>query len=369
MASVAPVRWTPKALAQACVQQPLTRPVPADDGPFRARKGLWKLAVRTGRRQLLLGLSGQLPLLRMRIDPAWRRLLWVHEGMPQIGDALMDLAPRSLLHERGLSVDLFAAPHIASLFAGDRWFTRVLSSDGDVQAQAYDAVIVLSHDRKALRLKRERLSALPWVSLQGYYGGPDFHRARFAARRVADLLGLTLSDAELAPHATQKLAVDAAASRWAAQHALARRTVAVALGGVRADRTYHRWVEVARLLQQRGIEQLLLLGGDNGRPLADELAAADGRPPMLDLVGRTDLRQAHALLSRASVAVCADGGLMHLAFAASIPVVSIFNAAIEPQWRLPPHASGASLASSTAVVDDLSPHAIADAVSTVLRAH
>jgi len=90
---------------------------------------------------------------------------------------------------------------------------------------------------------------------------------------------------------------------------------------------------------------------------------------MLDLVGRTDLRQAHALLSRASVAVCADGGLMHLAFAASIPVVSIFSAAIEPQWRLPPHASGASLASSTAAVDDLSPHAIADAVCTVLRAH
>src|SRR5437867_3394254 len=150
MASVAPVRWTPKALAQACVQQPLTRPVPADDGPFRARKGLWKLAVRTGRRQLLLGLSGQLPLLRMRIDPAC-----------------------------------------------------------------------------------------------------------FAARRVADLLGLTLSDAELAPHATQKLVVDDAASRWAAQHALARRTIAVALGGVRAERTYHRWVEVARLLQQRGVEQLL----------------------------------------------------------------------------------------------------------------
>src|SRR5262249_15204214 len=100
MASVAPVRWTPAALAQACVQQP-TRGIPADDGPFRARKGLWKLAVRTGRRQLLLASSGQLPLLRQRIDPAWRRLLWVHEGMPQIGDALMDLAPRSLLVEHG----------------------------------------------------------------------------------------------------------------------------------------------------------------------------------------------------------------------------------------------------------------------------
>ena len=145
-------------MAQACVRQPLSQPVPADDAAFRARKGMLKLAARTLRRQWLLGLSGQAPLLHERIDPAWRRALWVHEGMPQIGDAMMDLAPRSLLAARGIAVDLVAAPHIAALFEGDPWFKRTLGSAEEARPEHYDFVIALSHDRKSWRLKRERRS-------------------------------------------------------------------------------------------------------------------------------------------------------------------------------------------------------------------
>ena len=229
MLSVGPVGWWPDALAQACVQQPLSRPVPADDAAFRARKGTLKLAMRTARRQLLLGLSGQWPLQHPRIAPAWRRALWVHEGMPQLGDAMMDLAPRSLLAEHGIAVDLFAAPHIAALFAGDPWFQRTLCRADELHAENYDFVIALSHDRKSWRLKRERLAGLPWVSLHGFYGGPDFHRARFATLRLGDLLGLTLDDEALASHAAQKLRLGDAPARWAAEHVGTLPSVALAL--------------------------------------------------------------------------------------------------------------------------------------------
>lgn len=359
-------RWRLAALAEACVRQPLSQPVPADDG-FRARKGTLKLAARTARRQWLLGLSGQAPLLRERIAPEWRRALWVHEGMPQIGDAMMDLAPRSLLADHGLAVDLFAAPHIAALFDGDPWFRRTLSGRDEIEPERYDFVIALSHDRKSWRLKRERLPGLPWVSLHGYYGGPDFHRARFAARRLGDLLGLTLDDAALAFHSAQKLHPHDASSHWAADQAGPLPGVALALGGVHAERTYRRWPAVAERLIERGVRQLLLVGSDNGRALANALVSAVGeRMTVLDFVGRADLHQAHALFATARAAVCADGGLMHLALATPTPLVSLFTRAIDPQWRLPLGGRGTSLVARANSVDDIAPESIADAVLAAL---
>jgi ADP-heptose:LPS heptosyltransferase len=360
-------RWTCHALALACVQQPLSVPVPADDAAFRARKGTLKLAARTARRQCLLRLGGQSASLRTRLDPAWRRALWIHEGMPQIGDAMMDLAPRSLLAARGLAVDLFAAPHIAALFEGDPWFARIVSQASALRAQDYDCAIVLSHDPRSLRVKRAQLARLPWVSLQGFYGGPDFHRARFATRRLADLLGLALDDDQFALHSAQKLQLDSGAARWAAEHVGNVPGVALALGGVHAERTYHRWPEVVAHLHGRGVRRLLLVGGGNGRALADELVAAvAGRVAVLDLVGRTGLREAHALLSAARVAACADGGLLHVALATPARVVALFTAAIAPDWRLPLRRQGTSLVSPSPSLDAIEPAAIADAIASAL---
>jgi len=328
-----------------------------------------KLAARTARRRWLLGISGQAPLLRAHIEPAWRRALWIHEGMPQIGDAMMDLAPRSLLAEQGMTVDLFAAPHIAALFDGDPWFTRSLCRPTDLLATNYDFVIALSHDRKSWRLKRDRLPRLPWVSLHGYYGGPDFHRARFVARRIGDLLGLALDVEALARHSAQKLHASEAAARWAAEQVGLLPSVALALGGVHAERTYRHWPAVAERLIEGGAQQLLLIGSDNGRASAEAvLTAVAGRVPILDLVGRADLHQAHAVFSRARVAVCADGGLMHLALATPTPVVSLFTAAISPHWRLPLHRADTSLVAASNSVDAIAPHLVAEAVLAALAA-
>ena len=358
-----------RALADACVRQPLSEPVPADDVGFAARKGTLRLAIRTARRGLLLRCSGQMPLLQPRFERAWRRVLWIHEGMPQIGDALMDLAPRSLLVELGMHVDLFAAPHIAALFDGDAWFARSLCRPEDVHAGDYDAAIVLSHDRKALVLKRHRLAALPWVSLQGFYGGPDFHRARFATRRLADLLRISLRPDEFARHSAQKLQVSAQAAADATRACPASDRVALVLGGVWPERTYHRWPELIGSLRARGLRRFMLVGAENGREMADRVNAdAAGDIEVLDLVGRTRLTEAQALLARSAAVVCADGGLMHLALATPAPVIAMFNAAIDPQWRLPIRLNGVGLASSSREVDGLLPDVVAEAVKTTIDA-
>ena len=353
--------------AERCVRQPLSAPVPDDAAAFAARNGTLRLAMRAARRALQLRWSGQLPTRRQHLDRQWRRVLWIHEGMPQIGDALMDLAPRSLLVEQGLRVDLFAAGHIATLLEHDAWFGRVLHRPEDVRIEDYDAAIVLSHDRKALVLKRARLPALPWVSLQGDYGGPDFHRARFATQRLADLLGITLTPDEFARHSAQKLAVTTPAAASAAQLCPRSGGVALVLGGVWPDRTYHRWAECIRVLHARGVNRFLLLGGDNGRTLADEVvASAPDGVELIDVVGRTTLAQAQALLARSAAVVAADGGLMHLALTTPAPIVAMFTSAIDPQWRLPLRLHGVALQSAVPEVDGLAPDIVANAVVRAL---
>ena len=343
--------------------QPLSNPVPADDAGFAARKGMLRVAVRSVRGALQLRSSGQRPRLRARLDPAWRRLLWIHEGMPQIGDALMDLAPRSLLREHGLSVDLYAPPHIASLFEGDRWFEHSLSRPDDLAEQGYDAAIVLGNSRRALLTKRRHLRRLPWVSLHGDYNGPDFHRAQFATQRLADLLGIVLNAADFDRHSAQKL-------HWLADDAIEdaapqvpEGSVALVLGGVRAQRIYPHWAQVLHGLQALGLRHVVLLGADNGRAQAAQLMATS-TPPFgpLDLVGRTTLRQAHAVLGRCAVAACCDGGLMHLALTTDCPVVALFDSSIDPAWRLPRSARITALRSASDAVDGVPPESVVQAV-------
>lgn len=352
-----------RTLARTCVQQPLSQPVPAGDATFEARKGIIRLAFRAARRMLLLRTSGQMATLRPALDHNFRRVLWVHEGMPQIGDALMDLAPRSLLVEKGFHVDLFTSPHIATMFEHDTWFTRTFCKLEDLHVDAYDVVIVLSFDRKALLAKRARLTGLPWVSLHGFYGGPDFHRSCFATQRLADLLKTTLNAQEFARHSAQKLPVNPLASVNAQELCPRTDGVALALGGVWPNRTYGRWPQLIEALRTRGMQQFMLIGAENGREMADRVVA-DASPDIqvLDLVGHTSLLEAHALIARCAVIVCADGGLMHLALTTGVPVVALFNASIDPQWRLPTRFNGVCLSSPSDEVNDLSESLIADAV-------
>ena len=356
-------------MALAAVTQPISHPVPADDAAYRLRKGTLKLAYRTARRSLQFAASGQRTSLRTAIDRDWKCCLWIHEEAPQVGDALMDLAPRSLLHENGIAVDLFAAPHLVALFDGDRWLRRVIADPAAIDPAAYDFAIVSSHARKALATKRGFAPALPWVSLAGYYGVPDYQRAQFNARRLADLLGLDPDDRSLRVHARQKLDL-----REPASSPLPKVTgpcIALALGGVRADRTYRHWPAVAAALQARGVRDLVLVGSANGFEVAADIAAVvttgAGRDPsaapvtLHNWIDRASLHGTRALIEACDLVVCADGGLMHLALTTGTRVLPLFASAMDPAWRLPPGFDGEALRAARPDVSAIAPERVATA--------
>ena len=92
------------------------------------------------------------------------------------------------------------------------------------------------------------------------------------------------------------------------------------------NRAWHEddFIAVANALQEKHGVRILLLGGK--RDL--DLAAGIGdriRPGPISAVGRTDLRQTMALLSRCSLLVCNDSGIMHLGAALDVPLVALFG--------------------------------------------
>ncbi|MBL8398153.1 MAG: lipopolysaccharide heptosyltransferase II [Candidatus Accumulibacter sp.] len=80
---------------------------------------------------------------------------------------------------------------------------------------------------------------------------------------------------------------------------------------------------LADQLTARG-HTIWLLGSPNDRPVGDEIAAA-AVAPTLNLCGKTSLTQAIDLLAAASLVVCNDSGLMHLAAALSRPLVAVYG--------------------------------------------
>ncbi len=89
---------------------------------------------------------------------------------------------------------------------------------------------------------------------------------------------------------------------------------------------------VADGLEAIGLDTVVV-GGADARGIAAATAAARssstngaGRTSVLDLTGRTSLREAYGVLARARVAIGPDSGPMHLAAAAGTRVVSLWGA-------------------------------------------
>lgn len=90
-----------------------------------------------------------------------------------------------------------------------------------------------------------------------------------------------------------------------------------------------RWVELARLAGQstasgQAAPQVIMLGGPGDAVAAERIAAAAGGA-VHNLVGKTSLREAAAILRRARVAVGVDTGLTHIAIAMRTPTLALFG--------------------------------------------
>ncbi|NMM04965.1 glycosyltransferase family 9 protein [Polaromonas sp.] len=361
---IAYATWLKKQ-ALISVTQPLSCGVESNEVDYTNEVGYKKLGWRHFRRTLVFALSGQHEHLSHRIERNWRKGLWLYKGIPQIGDSLMDLAPRSLLHQQGFCIDLFTDSHLASLYRGDPWFNRVHDDPRAITNQHYDFVIVPSHKGRSLKTKSLLLPNHPWVSMHGFYTGPDFHRAKFATQRIIDLLGYEASEQDFALHQDQKLAP--LAGPPAARSTIKK--IAFAFGGVHTSRTFQRWGQLAKALLNERTEKIefTLLGSSNAVDAAqmfmNEFAEAF---QTFNQVNKTSLAECRELIHQQDLFIAADGGLMHLGATTATRLVSLFNSEISPHWRLSGAHLRSALQSATRDVSDIPVNAIVKAARNAL---
>lgn len=346
---------------------PFPEPIASDVERYLRVEPLAKMIVRRARRWLWLAVNGQVGLERARIEPSHRRILWIHSGMPQVGDSLMDLACRELLRGSGATVDLLIDSHLAALYAADAIFGHAYGDAREAAANAYDLVIVLGASAQSLRAKLARFRRLPYVSLQRYYTGPEFQRTLFGYFRLAQLLGRTGDEAAIRTRARPSMTVSEEVRAAVSALALPARFIAVAVGGVRGFRTYTRWPEVVDALRAAGVDvPVVLLGAANGLAARDAILTGSGATRLIDRVDRHALPEVFEILRRCTLAVCADGGLLHIAHAAEAPTVSLFAERIEPEYRLT-QANRSLAFYSAGEVSDIAPALIAGAIAGALR--
>lgn len=88
------------------------------------------------------------------------------------------------------------------------------------------------------------------------------------------------------------------------------------------------YAELARRIAFDFGHHVVLLGDRDDAPAAIPIAReAPGR--VVNLIGRTDVMEAAAVISRALVFIGNDSGLMHLAEAVGVPVIALFGPTVE----------------------------------------
>lgn len=87
-----------------------------------------------------------------------------------------------------------------------------------------------------------------------------------------------------------------------------------------------RFAELADMLAERISAKVIIIGGSDDVPLAEEIAARARTGPLL-LAGKTELLQLGAVLEKCSLLVTGDTGPMHVAAAVGTKVLALFGAA------------------------------------------
>ena len=91
-------------------------------------------------------------------------------------------------------------------------------------------------------------------------------------------------------------------------------------------RAWHldNFIELAERIQEQYGARIIFFGGPKDLEALPTIRSAMKNPP-LEAVGATSLRQTMALLSRCSLLVCNDSGIMHLAASLQVPLVALFG--------------------------------------------
>ena len=167
------------------------------------------------------------------------------------------------------------------------------------------------------------------------------------------------------PAASPSLTVTAEEREWACQ-VLGGAVVGLQPGARYAEKRLPAAV-CAQLLRHwhRDGFRVAHMGGEEERAIADEVVDLAG-VPVVDLVGRTAIREGMAVAANLRVVVGADTGYMHVAAAVGCPTVTVFGPNPASKWGHH-HAPHCALQAPGGVMERLSADTLIDACDALVN--
>lgn len=209
-------------------------------------------------------------------------------------------------------------------------FPRLRSVVG-LARQMGDVPLFLDLQRlRATRALARLLRPAAWCAFDRYAPRPALERycqaAEWLGLRAVPRFNFPIRDG---------LAQRADALLRAAGHQLPRPLVCLNPAGGWPTKQWpaEQYIALGRLLIERFGAQIVVMGTDHARAGGGAIAAALGGDA-INLIGRTNIPEALAIVRQLQLMVSDDGGLMHLAWTNGIPTVALFGAT-RSAWSRP----------------------------------
>lgn len=271
--------------------------------------------------------------------PVEARVLWLHAGKRNIGDALIEASGRWLLKSRGARIDLLTLPNLAPVFDDDDIFTEKYYDISRIDPSKYDYILMTEFNHRTIRVKVKYFKNLPYACLFRYFYGPDRNQTMFSFAAVNKVFDLGF-DEVLSKIAKPYMHVDEFTKNQVLRIKPETPFFVISVGGIDANRTYKKWDSVLHLLNEselaNTVSNVVLLGSQNGAEDAEMLMNLRlSRIKVRSYVAKLSLKESQVMISHALRFLGCDGGLMHVAHTTATPTVVIF--ASEPNHlRLTP---------------------------------
>jgi len=279
------------------------------------------------KRYFYLAATKEIKNEKNRILDSHKKILWINKSAPSLGDSLMDLSSRSLLFSR--DVDLYTDEKNAHIYENDRIFKNIFYDTKNIKGQEYDLIILDSYSVRTVRIKKKLYPGTDFVSMFGFFNGPEVNRVLFSFNRLNFLLGLELSSSKI-----QKIARPSMSIRKAKSIKLPKTYITIAVGGEWDYRTYNYWPEVImRILGDYKNIKIVLVGSENGRKCSELIMSKSSEKQVIDCVGKYSFRETAKIISESQIFIGCDGGLMHAANCFQRVLVPLF-ARLEPKMQL-----------------------------------
>jgi ADP-heptose:LPS heptosyltransferase len=306
--------------------------IPNNSRAFIKKKPLILIWLKYIKRYIFIHLNGQKHLEIQKIEPIHKRILWINISAPSLGDSLMDLSSRTMLNDK--KIDLFTDRKNDILYENDSIYQNVYSDVKLIKENNYDLVIIDSFSSRSIRTKVAIANFLPYVTIYGYYNGPEVNRVLFSFHQMNNLLSYPKKEYQINRMAKSTISISNFDELLVQKLNLPSDYIAIVLGGEWRYRTYIYWHKVIEgLLDDDQELNIVLLGSSNAQLFADRINVQFSEFNLFDCVNKFTFKQTTQIIKNAKILLCCDGGLMHAANSVNTPIVALL-AKLTPDMQL-----------------------------------